>query len=441
MSSDRSASEAAERSISLGEITPAGTRQTWRRSALCLDDGTAYVGTATGDVLAVDAASGAVEWRADLGESVVALEPADDELVAGTRGEDGLLCGIDRTTGKGRWSIRTADDLGEATRESLFYYPFVVGLASDDDRVYAAARRYERRPGDGAGSDTEDDETSGTDADGDDTSDTATTTDGPVRHFESAIYALDGGTVRWRYDAPASPIALDARDGRVVTAYNRCPGAHRDGIVALRTADGEELWRFDPPGDGQRRAGDVALLDDGVAVASHADYRGYLLSTSGDEQWRVDLGRPTTVGDERLYTYPTRVRPVDGGVAFVTGNTFPTEGRQATGRHPREHTVAMVDRDGVVRWRRRLDGWVSDIVADEGLCCPVGQHFREADPDTHGIVRLDFETGAAEHVSSAGAVVAIATDGTHRAWIEKPVEYHDAEGAVGRYRLHLRSRR
>lgn len=400
-----------EATVDLGEIAPRGTRQQWRRSAVLLSDDTAFVGTADGAVRAIDTDSASERFREPVGERTVALTAGSDELVVGTRGADGWLRGLDPDTGERRWSIRTADDIGEPTKETLFYQPFVVDLLVSDGRAVAAARRYERDP-------------SG---------------EGPDREFHSIVYGIEDGRVQWRYETDGSPIALDERDGSIAVAFNRCPGGHDAGVVVLDAATGEERWCWNPDGDGRRRAGDVEFVDSGVAVASHADYRGYLLE-EGSVRWRVDLGRPEEHGEETLYTYPTHAEPLDDGVAFLTGNTFPEDGRQADGRHTNEHTLAVVDSEGVVSRRDSIGGWVGTTVSvgDEVLI-PCGQHFRDRDPSRHGLYSASADRTEQIH-STAGPVTAV--DGTDRliAAVEDPVEFHDDDDVHGTYQLHLLSR-
>jgi len=387
------------RTRSLGDVDPGRSRHGGRRSAVTVQTGP-VVGTATGAVRAFDPALDE-RWRTDAGaDSLVAATPFDGGVAVGERGPDGLVAVVD---GGVRWRYRTAEDVGNPSRDGRFQLPFVADLATDGDRLYAAARRYERRAGD--------------------------------RHFESAVYAFEpDGTVAWRHRADASPIALAADGDRVAVAYNRCPGAHDDGLVVL-DREGGVRWSWDPGTDGQRRVGDVSLQDGRVAVASHGDYRGYLLN-GGDRRYRVDLGRPDRVDGERVYAYPNHVHATAAGVLFVTGNTYPEEGRETAARHPREHTVTAVD-GGATDWSSPVGGFVTGLGVDgRTVAVPCAQHFRDRDPDGHGLTVFDVGAGRLGRVDTAGVVTAAAVDGDRVAAVEEPVVYHDEGVERGAYRLH-----
>ncbi|WP_256403628.1 PQQ-binding-like beta-propeller repeat protein [Halorubrum salinum] len=442
---------------SLGEIDPGGSRQRGRRSAVALTDEAVVVGTADGDLRAFerddDAGRGESDalrhpaeddtagefaperWRLSGDEPVVALTPFDDGVLVGTRGEHGFVRLVD-ADGDERWRLSTADDVGPPAKETRFWYPFVAAIETHGDRGYAAARRYERR------------ETEG---------------DATARRFESVVYAIDpDGTVAWRYAAAASPIAVAADGDRVAVAYNRCPepDAHDDGLVALDPETGEVRLRWDPrrapdaggergDPDAARPVGDVALTPGGYAVASHADYRGYLLDRDGTVRASVDLGTPVDRardgGDadadaptDRVYAYPNHVHAGPAGVAFVVGNTFPEEGRETAARHPAEHTAVGVDLAGTERWRADVGGFAHHVAGtDDALAVPAAQHFRDRDPSVHGVRLFDLGTGAVSAADTDGVATAVALTDEAVAAVEEPVAYHDGDGDErGAYQVH-----
>lgn len=402
--------------VTLGDPRPAGSRHMWQRSAVAISDGRAVAGTVDGRVSAFPVASpepeGEAAWTARIPDDYAVSIGGGPEgtIVVGGRGEDGIVAAIDAATGRQRWSYRSADDLGGPRKQSLFFLPYVVSVVADGERIYAAARRYER--------------------------------DGGERSFRSAVYAFDpDGSVVWTYRADASPIGIDLRGGRLAVAYNRCPGDHGCGLVVLDAATGDERLTWDPGSEGDRRVGDVSLLSDGVAVASHGDYRGYRLDDTGRERWSVDLARPTEVGDETLYAYPNHVHATTDGVAFVIGNTYPVEGREAEGRHPREHTIVGVAPDGRERWHASVGGWVSGLTAaGRTVAAPCAQHFRDRDPAVHGLRSYDIVEGATATLPMEGVATAAAIDGRRAVAIEEPVEYHDGDAVRGEYRLHVSAR-
>lgn len=388
------------RIASLGEVEPGRSRHAGRRSTVAIADDAVVAGTAAGGVLAFDRAL-VERWRAEAGDAgLVASAPVEGGVAVGERGPAGEIRVHDADGC--RWRYRTADDVGDPQRGSRFLLPFVASIATDDDHLYAAARRYERTDGD--------------------------------RSFESVVYAFDDGGVDWRYRTDASPIAVETDGDRLAVAYNRCPGSHQRGLVVLDATTGTECWAWDPGTDGQRRVGDVSLARGDVFVASHGDYRGYCL-TDGEEQWAVSLGRPETVGGERVYTYPNHVHATAGGAYFVTGNTYPAEGRQTDARHPGEHTVTRVE-TGDPQYRESVGGFVTGLGTDGAtIAVPCAQHFRDRDADGHGLSVFDA-SGRVHRVDTDGVVTAAAIDAGLLAAVEEPVVYHDEGCERGAYRLH-----
>jgi len=388
--------------IDLGSVDPCGSRQAGRRSAVTLTEAGPVVGLADGSIRAVDD-EGAERYRLDGEGSAITLAPFAGGVLVGERSARGAIRLV--VDGEERWRHEAASVIGEPAKGTRFFLPMVVDVAVDG-AAYVAARRYER---------------------GDD-----------GRRFESAVYSIaPDGTVEWRYDADASPIALASIEGGVAVAYNRCPGDHDDGVVVL-DADGEERWTWDPTdeaGAASRRVGDVAAIGDGLVVTSHADYRGYRLD-GGEAAWGVDLGTPQPDGDE-VYTYPNHVAADGSGIVFVTGNTFPKEGRETDDRHPNEQSAVGYTPDGETRWRAPVGGFCHGIATDGGrVLAPVAQHFRDRDPSVHGFRLFDAEEGLVGSGDHEGVCTAAAIDGDRRALVEEPVEYHDGDGGVrGAYAL------
>ena len=395
--------------VDLGEIDPAGSRHLGRRSAVLVHDDGVVVGTATGVVVAFDSDLDE-RWRAAGHEgagSLVSIGSYDGTILVGERGSAGAVRCHDAATGELRWRYETAADVGNHQKETRFLLPFVADVVTDGDRSYVAARRYERVDGDG--------------------------------QFRSIVYAFDSdGLVQWRYETDASPISLDVRDDRLAVAYNRCPGDHQCGLVVLDAATGTERLTWDPGTDGQRRVGDVALVSDGVVVASHGDYHGYRLDDRGGERWRVPLATSDRVDGETVYAYPNHVHATESGVAFVTGNTYPEDGRETEARHPNEHTAVGVTPDGQRTWRESVGGFATGIGRhDDRFVVPGAQHFRDRDADAHGFCVFDVADGPVQAVDTEGVVSAAALAADRVAAIEEPVAYHDETDRRGAYRLHV----
>ena len=399
-----------QRAVGLGDVPPARSRHAGKRSAVTLLDELVVTGTATGDVVAHDRTTLDERWRGGTETemtSVVAAEPFGDGVAVGERSSEGTIRFYDQETGKLRWQYATATDLGAPQKSSRFFLPFVADIETDGDRLYVASRRYER--------------------------------DGDRRSFTSIVYAFDeAGDVVWMHDTDASPISLDVEDRRLAVAYNRCPGTHQHGLVVLDAETGAVRYEWDPGTDGQRRVGDVSLVEDGVVVASHGDYCGYRLRDGGAEQWCVDLGTPTEVDDETLYTYPNHVHATAHSAVFVTGNTYSTEGRETASLHPREHTALGYTPDGECVWTASVGGFASELgVEGDRVAVPGAQHFRTRDADVHGLRTFSTETGPETALETDGIVTAVALDGESFAAVEEPVVYHDEGEKRGTYRLVL----
>ncbi|MEF8806961.1 outer membrane protein assembly factor BamB family protein [Natronomonas sp.] len=388
--------------IPLGDLDPCGSRQAGRRSGLALTDEGPAVGLADGSVRAFDS-KGNERWSLSGEGSAITLVPFADGVLVGERSKRGGIRFI--SDGEERWRHDAADVIGDPAKETRFFLPMVVDAAVAGDTACVAARRYERQDG--------------------------------GRHFESSVYALaPDGSIRWRYDADASPISLAPFGDGLAVAYNRCPGTHDGGLVVL-DSNGEEAWTWDPEGESDemlRRVGDVSAADGSLFVTSHADYRGYRL-TDGAVDWRVDLGTPRSEGD-RVYAYPNHVHATESGVVFLTGNSFPEEGRETDERHPNEQSAFGYALDGDRMWRADTGGFSHEVATDrDRLLVPVAQHFRDRDPSVHGWHLLDVSEGRVDGGDCEGVVTAAALDGDRRAFIEEPVRYHDDGTVLGEYAL------
>lgn len=404
-------SDALERrTVDLGDPTPARSRHAGRRSAVAVTDGVVVAGTASGDVRAYDRTTLEERWRASTERetaSVVSATQFGESVAVGERSPDGVVRVYDAGTGRLRWRYATATDVGAPQKPSRFFLPYVVDIQSHRDRLYVAARRYER--------------------------------DGGARSFESVVYAFeDGGDLAWTHRTDASPISLDVRDERIAVAYNRCPGEQQHGLVVFDTADGTVRYDWDPSSEGQRRVGDVSLASDGAFVASHGDYRGYRLRDGGTERWSVELATPTEVGDETLYAYPNHVRATGDEVLFVTGNTYAEESRETESLHPNEHTVFGYSSDGERRWAAPTGGFVGEFCDDgDAVVVPCAQHFRVRDASSHGFSVFDRDDGLVAKLETDGVVTAVDRESGVTVAVEEPVVYHDDGTERGSYRLHV----
>ena len=398
--------------LSLGEIDPAGSRHMGRRSAVLVAGDLVVVGTASGTVTAIETESLGTQatlnerWSSTAGNAAIVSSTAfADGITVGERSPSGAVRLHDRDTGEVRWRYATADDVGTPQSETRFALPFVVAVATDEDRLYVASRRYERS--------------------------------GDNREFTSVVYSFDAdGTIEWQHRTDGSPISLAARDDRIAVGYNRCPGDHQQGLIVLDSETGDVEWSWDPGTDGQRRVGDVSLLDDSVVVTSHGDYRGYCLA-DGTVCWRADLALPRTVNGETLYAYPNHTHATDSGIVFITGNTYPEAGRETDSLHPNEHTIFGYSTDGEREWSDSIGGFTNAFDADGSfLAVPCAQNFRTRNPATHALRIYDTEDGHQYSVPTQGVTTAAAISDGVIAAVEEPITYHDEEKQHGQYRMH-----
>lgn len=381
----------------------------WTRSSVALTGSHVVVGQWNGTITAFDRESLDTDWEVDHVDSPASLLAFGDAIIAAGRGEAGRIAAYDAATGDQQWSYVTAGDIGSPASDRVFEQPYVVDCIAGDDQLFAAARRYER--------------------------------DGERRRWHSGVYAFrTDGTVEWRYSVDASPIALDcdATGDRLAVGYNRCLGEHDHGLVVLDTTTGEPAWMWDPGTEGDRRVGDVSFDGDQLAVTSHGDKRGYRLGLDGCQQWRLDLAVPTEIDGETLYAYPNHVHAHDGHVAFLTGNTYPEDGRETKSRHPNEHRLVVVDGDGRPQFDADLGGFVHGIAVDgDRLVVPCAQNFRVRDPETHALRTFDLSAGKERVIPTEGIPTAAAVDGDGLALVEEPIVYHDDGEKRGSYALHL----
>ncbi|MFC4437222.1 MULTISPECIES: outer membrane protein assembly factor BamB family protein [Natrialbaceae] len=412
--------DAAFRRHPLGEIESARSRHMWTRSAVHATDDAVVTGQWNGSVTSFDANSLEPRWSVEHPDHPVGIatigngdDGSEDTVVVAGRGETGSIAALDFETGETRWRYEAAEDVGTPVKDSVFYLPYVVALetdgGADDDRLYAAARRYER--------------------------------DGETRRWYSTVLAFDAdGTVRWRYETDASPIALDLSDDgeRLAVGYNRCMGEHDNGLVVLEADTGDLAWTWDPGTEGDRRVGDVSFDGDSIAVSSHGDKRGYLLGPGGAERWAVDLAVKTEIDGETLYAYPNHAYANDGRVVFVTGNTYAEGSRETESRHPNEHRIAAFDDGGDVLWDAAAEGFVHELATDGAtVVAPCAQNFRVRNPDAHAIRWFDLEDGTVGRKRLEGIATGASVDGGTVAAIEEPVAYHDGDVTHGEYAVVL----
>ncbi|HUJ58979.1 MAG TPA: PQQ-binding-like beta-propeller repeat protein [Kofleriaceae bacterium] len=212
--------------------------------------GTVYVAVtdlgdgATGGVVAIELATGAIRWRAATARPVrggVAIVPGAPPTVVVAQ-IDGAVLGLDAATGAVRWR-----------------YELSIGVAPQAGAVFGSPA-----------------------ADGGDV----------LIGHQRALAALAGatGTPLWTIDPvpegadSQSAVALAIGDGVAVGAFNRRFG----GLLAWDRATGAELWRLDGPDFVAINASPV-IAGDTVYAVSGADAVFAVDLASGAVRWRSEL--------------------------------------------------------------------------------------------------------------------------------------------------------
>jgi len=200
------------------------------------------------DLLAIDAASGDVDWRVSTGGERLTTPTATPDGVVFTNRVDGAVSAFD-ADGERRWQYRTDTE----TRS-----PAVVG-----DTVYVATSLEPGRSG--------------------------------------RLVALNraDGSVRWTADTPSPKRGTrPVVDGDAV--YLGCSGREHGTLVALDRTDGTERWSFT---DGNSTVYQPAPAGDTVYAGSN-DNNVYALSRGGELRWQVETNSvvgTVVAGDDLLY--------------------------------------------------------------------------------------------------------------------------------------------
>lgn len=344
-------------------------------SAPAVVDGTVYVGTLEGSVVALSAGDGDVRWAFETGDDVVSSPAVSDRrLFVGST--DGRVFALRRADGAVRWSVETGgevrsspaiavvEDPDEATptsgtesrnetesrRETAVSGTSTGGqvgerrvfVGSDDGTLYALRAEdgsvrwtYEvgrpvgspavRVPDDDAGSDAE--------------------ARVYVGDREAGVYALSAvdGAERWTSrligDARAAVLDDDAVTAPTVAGDVVYAAAGSGGLYALSAADGSEQWQFSPDGP----VGSPALAGDSLYVPVGEDGVYALSASDGTERWYEslggDVGPPAVAG-----VGETSSSAEHGGTVYVTQGAGDVIVR------------ALSAADGSQLWAAELDG-------------------------------------------------------------------------------------
>jgi len=233
----------------LRALRRSGGEQDWvadssLRQGVGVGDGRVYANAE--DLLAIDADSGDVVWRADTGGDRLTTPAATADGVVFTNRVDGVVTAFD-ADGEQRWTHRTDTE----TRS-----PTVAG-----DTVYVAMSTEPGRTG-----------------------------------RLLAVNRADG-SVRWAVDTPSPKRGTrPVVDGDAV--YLGCSGRDHGTLVALDRSDGAQRWSFT---DENSTVYAPAVTDDAVYAGSN-DNHVYAFSRTGELRWQIETNSVvgTVVAGENL---------------------------------------------------------------------------------------------------------------------------------------------
>jgi outer membrane protein assembly factor BamB len=228
-------------------------------------DGLVVVGGLEGDVLALDAATGAVKWRAKVGSEILSAPAVGQGLVL-VRSIDGRVTAFDEASGERRWFwTKETPALTVRGTSSPLLVPGAAFIGNDDGTLSAVALATGRllweqvvSPGEGR-SELE----RMSDVDGTPVLDVATLY---VTSFKGQTLAIDGpsGQPMWSHDAGSQGAVAVGPDSVVVSDPHGT-------VWALAKTDGSALWQQPAL---TRRSLSPAAVQGSYAVVG--DLEGYL---------------------------------------------------------------------------------------------------------------------------------------------------------------------
>lgn len=190
------------------------------------------------ELLAIDAETGSVDWRAPVGGERLTTPAATPNAVVVTDRPEGVVAAFD-ADGERRWSHQT----GVETRS-----PTIRG-----ETVYVA------------------------------------TSPDPGRAGRLLALDLADGAVRWAVDTPSPRRGTRPVVGRDAV-YLGCTGRDHGRLVSRSRSDGAERWTFADDNSGVYEP----VLDGDRVYAGSNDDNLYAFSRAGDLRWQVETG--STVG-------------------------------------------------------------------------------------------------------------------------------------------------
>lgn len=254
------------------------------RTGVTVEGARAYVGDVRGGVYAIELATGAVDWRAEVqGSATAPLAVSDGAVYAVTRaGSAGVVSvvALDASSGERVWSVSPAPGAAVASAPTVGGGWVVVGFA---DRVVRALDA-------DSGSELWEERANGIFS----PAGAAAYAHGDafVADIAGQVYRLDGETGRREWDHALNDLVV--RSSPVVVEGAVLLGLNDGRLVALDAAEGDLVWQSDPaPG-----------LVGALAVAP-----GLVVAVKGGEGGRLVAFRHDPEGTLVRVPSPTRLDP------------------------------------------------------------------------------------------------------------------------------------
>jgi|GEM_PF-1006480 len=235
-------------------------------------DGTVYVGKANGNVVALDADTGATEWTASTGGAVISSPAVGPERVY-VGSYDGSVYALNRQSGSVAWTSSAGGVYASPALASGTVY--VSGL---DNRIHAldaetGDQRWQHDTGAGVYS-------------------SPAVADGTVYvgTLNNSLVALGtDGTLEWRFSTDAGVLSSPA-----VSAGTVYVGSYDDRVYAVDATTGDEQWNYSV---GRDVTSSPAVVDGRLLIG---DAGGSVYAFSGDRSGDAGDGGPGDGGGEPL---------------------------------------------------------------------------------------------------------------------------------------------
>ncbi|MDP3104751.1 MAG: PQQ-binding-like beta-propeller repeat protein [Candidatus Methanoperedens sp.] len=383
------------------------------------------VGTHGGYIRILRLNTGEIIFEKKISEGMisdVAFSQDGKYLFVAERSPDAFLYTFEVISGKEKWRLRAANDLGTDIKGNIY-----TSLNAAGDKIFFTASRVSKS------------------ADG-------------KYYYKSKVYALDHeGQLLWSF--PVNEI-MDSGISSQNTAIQNyfafgtssvTPGKkYKEGtIYVLDAENGTIHWNYtiSPllPYFDSVIVSSVALSESGKTGIA-VDGRAFLYENNTRLR-QLNLSTPIEISGVPILGSVNRAYFIKDSVIFSIGSTYvPSKiKKKAPIEHPNSNSIAAYDLNGSLLWKWRIEGYSPELALGKRfLVVPVAQNTVTVNPDVHGIYVFDLKQpgGAASKLAyiykTRGIVVAgdISKDERYIAAVEAPVRLEDGS-VIGEYKVHV----